>query len=158
MGRLFRREYGATPLHLALGGFSFALAAFAVWQLTALPAFWGVILWLGAAVLTHDLVVLPIYSVIGRAGISLNRWWTFPLWPADREDRAMDALNHIRIPAAISAILLLLFFPLIFGVAAESFERTTAMTTVVYLGRWLAITCVLFAVSGLVYAVRRAAR
>ncbi len=154
MGRLFRREYGAGPLHLAIGSFSFLVAAYAVWQLTGLSAFGRVILWLGVAVIAHDFVLVPAYSAIARTGIGITRW-SARLLPRATEDGAIDAMNHIRVPALISGILLLLFFPLIFGVAAEAFERTTGMSTDIYLGRWLVITAALFALSGLAYAVRR---
>lgn len=154
MSRLFRHEYGATPLHLALGLGSFGFAAFAVWQLSALPAIGRILLWLAVGVVAHDFVLVPIYSAIGKTGIAISKW-TSHLLPRSTEDGAIDVLNHIRVPALISAILLIMFFPLILGVAAEDFGRTTGLTTSIYLGRWLAITGVLFGASGLAYIGRR---
>lgn len=153
MGGSFSRAYGASPAHLALGLASFAVAGFAIVQLSALPTLFNILIWMFAGVVLHDFVLLPIYAGIGRGGIAISRWWAGPR-PVDWAAGSIEIFKYIRIPAIVSAILLLMFFPLIFGVAEQSFELTTGMSTAVYLGRWLTIVAVLFAGSGLLLALR----
>jgi len=153
MSGRFSREYGASPAHLVLGLASFAIAGYAILQLSALPTLVKVLIWLFGAVIAHDFILLPIYAGIGRGGIAITRW-SATLYPGEHEVGSIEVFNHIRVPAIVSGILLLMFFPLIFGVAEESFELTTGLSTEVYLGRWLAIVAVLFAGSGLLLALR----
>lgn len=153
MAPRFAREYGSSPAHLALGLGSFAIAGFAIWQLSALPTLLNVLIWLFGAVIAHDFILLPIYAGIGRGGIAITRW-SAGLYPGEREVGSIEVFNHIRIPALVSGILLLMFFPLIFSVAGERFEVTSGLSTSVYLGRWLTIVAVLFAGSGLLLALR----
>lgn len=153
MSGRFGKEYGSSPAHLLLGGASFLLAAFAIWQLSALPTLLNVLIWLFGSVVLHDFVALPIYAGIGRGGIAVTRW-SAGLYPGDREMAAIDVFNHIRVPAIVSGILLLLFFPLILSIPEASFRATTGLTTNVYLGRWLGIVAVLFVGSGLLLLIR----
>ena len=63
-----------------------------------------------------------------------------------RGRRALLTLNHIRIPAAFSALLLqLISFPLIFQIDEPRYELTTGLDLDRYLGNWLLITAVMFA-------------
>lgn len=66
----------------------------------------------------------------------------------------MPWINHLRAPVALSALLLLVWFPLILGGRADAFRGATGLGTEVYLGRWLAVTGVLILISALVYALR----
>jgi len=52
--------------------------------------------------------------------------------------------------------MLLVWFPLVLGLSGSTFRSNTGLGSEPYLGRWLLLTGVLFAVSGLAYAVRRA--
>jgi hypothetical protein len=100
----------------------------------------AVVVWLLAGAALHDLVFLPLYSL------------------ADRIARAVGgtAVNHLRVPAVISGVLLLVYFPLILSRAPATYERNTGGPPPDYLARWLAITAALFVASGLVWAVRAA--
>jgi hypothetical protein len=102
------------------------------------------VLWFVAAIVLHDLVLLPFYSVIDRA--------------AGRGARG-PAVNYVRIPAALSGLLLLLFFPAILGRNEDSFARVAGVEPSGYLERWLLVTAGLFAASAVLYVVssRRAA-
>jgi hypothetical protein len=100
-----------SPLQMLLLGCSFALAAYAGVRLFA--GDWaGVTLWFVGAALLHDLVLLPLYAVVDRAvmrglGAAGLRGWT----------------PYVRVPAALSALLLLVWFPLISGmVGAERYR------------------------------------
>jgi hypothetical protein len=137
-----RLRYGAPAWHLAGHALAFAAIAYALSRLlqptVGRPL--TVIVWLVAGAALHDLVFLPLYSL------------------GDRVLRAAGgrAVNHIRVPAAISGLLLLVYFPLILSKAPAAYERNTGRPPPDYLGRWLAITAGLFAASGLLWALRGA--
>jgi len=84
--RRFRYEYGSGPLH-ALGlAASFALTGYAVLRIAGGPSPLSVLLWFVAAIVAHDLVLLPLYSSIDRIGARVLR-------PA-RSPRAISPLNQ----------------------------------------------------------------
>jgi hypothetical protein len=146
---LFKRSYGDTPLHLIASIASFALAGYAFVQIFDGSQAWNIILWFVGAILVHDLVFWPLYT-------GLNAVATLPLG-AGRADRPpVRGLNHVRVPVVISGVLFVAWFPLILGLDSTLFERSTTLSTDVYLGRWLAITAGLFVLSGLAFAVRMA--
>ncbi|MGW0766087.1 hypothetical protein [Streptomyces sp. NPDC002676] len=131
-----------SPFQILLLACSFALAAYAGVRLLAGDWF-GVALWIVAAALLHDLVLVPLYSVADRALV-----------------RGIDAAGrrawvaHVRVPAMLSGLLLLVWFPLIFNLVDQRYRMATGQSADVYLGRWLLITAVLFGGSALLLAVR----
>ncbi|MFE9118970.1 hypothetical protein [Streptomyces sp. NPDC007172] len=141
----FRTRYGASPLHLTLVLCSFALAGYAGVRLLHGDTL-GVIVWFVGAALLHDLVLLPLYSSADRA---LQR-----LLPATGRRGAHDAgkrvagVNHVRVPAFVSGVLLLVWWPLVLG-QVDGFTAATALPGDVFLGRWLLVTAGLFAGSAL---------
>jgi hypothetical protein len=142
VGRL-AQIYGAHPLHLVLLLLSFAVAGYAALQLFAADLV-GVAVWfLGAAIL-HDLLVLPGYLLVDR----LVRGGPHP----SQQDGARPWVNYVRIPLGLSALLLLVFLPSILRLS-DGFEATTTLSADGYAWRWLAISAVLFALSGLAYVV-----
>lgn len=144
----FRYEYGAEPLHLIATVASLAAAGYAFMRIFENPGTGAVLLWLGAAVVLHDLLALPLYSLLGRIAEESTALTVRP------RRRMLLTLNHIRIPAGLSLLLLLISFPLVFGLDRSGYEVTTGLDTDRYLGNWLAITAVLFVASGLHYALR----
>ncbi|MFF3978040.1 hypothetical protein [Streptomyces sp. NPDC001828] len=144
----FRTRYGASPLHLTLVLCSFALALYAGVRLLHGDTL-GVVIWFVGAALLHDLVLLPLYSLADRAAQRLlpGRRGTH-----DGGDR-MVGVNHIRVPAFVSGVLLLVWWPLILG-QVDGFTAATALPSDVFLGRWLLVTAGLFAVSGLCVLAR----
>ncbi|MER7839063.1 hypothetical protein ABTY98_25090 [Streptomyces sp. NPDC096040] len=140
LGRL-RLPLGS-PLQILLLACSFALAAYAGVRL--LSGDWlGVALWVVGAALLHDLVLLPLYSLADRAAVR-------GLGAAGRRGWSM----YVRVPAALSALLLLVWFPLISGMVAGHYQSATGLSADGYLARWLLITALLFGGSALLLARR----
>jgi hypothetical protein len=96
-------------------------------------------LWLVLGALVHDLLLLPLYAGTD----ALIRRLPGPL------------VNHVRFPVAISAVLLLVWFPLILQRQPSGYVNALGRQPPDYLGRWLAVTAGLFVLSALVLAVRR---
>jgi hypothetical protein len=147
--RSFRRAYGAGPVHLVAILVSFGVAAYGfarALELTSSPD--RVLLWFGGSIVAHDLVLFPIYAVIGAAAAGL-------ILPGGRPTRLRIAvLNHLRFPALLSGLLLLVWYPLIAAKGEGSFMRVSGLSKDVYFERWLTISAVLFGVSALILAVR----
>jgi hypothetical protein len=142
-----RRAYGAGAAHLLVAGSSFALAGWALaqaFEVLASPA--NFLVWLGGAVLAHDLVLFPLYSVIGRSAASA-------IVPQPSRLR-IATLNHLRVPAILSGLTFLIWFPLILGLDPQVFERASGTSNDIYLERWLLLTAALFGGSGLILAMR----
>jgi hypothetical protein len=147
--RWFRQLYGAGPIHLLAVLVSFAIAAYALSRaldLTRNPD--RIVLWLGGSIVAHDLILFPFYALVGAiaAGVLVPR--------ANRSRLRIAALNHLRVPALLSSLLLLVWFPLVAGKGERSFMRVSGLSKDVYFGRWLTITAVLFAGSALLFALR----
>ncbi|MER8032582.1 hypothetical protein ABTZ78_26870 [Streptomyces bauhiniae] len=133
----FRALIGS-PLQLLLLVCSFALVAYAGVRL--LSADWlGVVLWFVGAALLHDLVLVPLYSVLDRA----LRAGTAARWTL-----------YVRVPAVLSGLALLVWAPLILGLSADRYRSATGLDPDVYLSRWLLITAVLFGGSALLLVLR----
>ena len=142
-----RRLYGDGPLHLLAGLAGLALAGWALAQaLDVLATPGNFLLWLGGAVVAHDLVLCPLYSLAGRAAAGVAA--------PDRGRLRTAALNHVRVPALLAGIAFVVWFPLILGLNASFFERVSGTSNDVYLERWLLLTAVLFAGSALILALR----
>lgn len=141
----FRRAYGSGALHLIAVVASLALAGYAFLEIADRPAPLNFAVWFALAIVAHDLVAFPLYSLLGAiAGRALL--------PAGETGRV--ALNHVRVPALLSGLALVAWFPLVLGLDAARFEAATGLSADPYLGRWLLLTAVLFAGSGLLLAVR----
>jgi hypothetical protein len=151
----FRRQYGAGPVHLLAALTSFAIAGYALWRvldIVAEPSRIG--LWLVGAILAHDLLLFPVYGLLGAIAAGT-------IVPEARRSRVrIAALNHLRAPALAAGLLLLVWFPLVAAKAPGTFMRATGQDVGVYFERWLLATAVLFAGSALLFAlrVRRLAR
>jgi hypothetical protein len=143
----FRRRYGASPLHLLLVLASFALACYAGLRLFEGDAT-GVAAWFVGAALLHDLVLLPFYAVTDRVVAMLLGHGS---GDGPRTPRAW--INHVRVPAFVSGVLLLVYWPLVLRRVGR-YTTITGLPADVFLGRWLLITACLFAASAAVLAVR----
>jgi hypothetical protein len=145
----FRYEYGASPVHLLVALLSFAISAWALAQvLDVLSTPGKFLVWFLGAIVLHDFVFLPLYSLLGLgAAGALTR--------GDQPSRLrIAALNHLRIPVLLSGLMLLVWYPLVLSRAPGGFERTTGFSADVYLERWLLFTAVLFAGSAILLAAR----
>jgi hypothetical protein len=156
----FRAVYGAGPLHLLTLLASFAIAAAAVVGWFQRPRdVVNVLEWFAAAIVLHDLVFLPLYSLLDRIAFGGRRQRV-------RHARTIalpglvNPTAYLRIPAMVSGLLLLVFFPVIFGLGTQTELSASGIPESGYLARWLLATGVLFAVSGVAYAaaVARAGR
>jgi hypothetical protein len=146
MTAMLRARYGASPLHL-LGHLSaFAIAAYALAQVFAGGVVENFLIWFVGAALLHDLVFLPLYSLldlVARHGVHHHR-----------RRPGVPAINHVRVPALLSGLLLLVYFPLVLGEAPGTYMNATGHAPVGYARNWLLITAALFTASALSYAVR----
>ncbi|MFF7751967.1 hypothetical protein ACFZCP_22540 [Streptomyces sp. NPDC007971] len=139
---MLRRLPLGSPFQLLLLACSFALAGYAGVRLFAGDWF-GVALWIVGAALLHDLVLVPLYAAADRVlvhGLDAagRRAWT----------------PYVRVPAALSGLLLLVWFPLILDLVGPRYRLAAGQSADVYLGRWLLITALLFGGSALVLAVQ----
>jgi hypothetical protein len=135
------QHYGGGPGHLLASIASLAIAAAAVIGWTQRPKdLMSVLIWFVAAFLLHDLVLLPIYTVADR--------FTLGFLP-------IRATVYVRVPALISALVLAVVFPTVLGYGGRSAYNLTGIHEHGYFERWLVLTGVLFALSGLAFALRR---
>ncbi len=103
--RRLTRWYGANPLHLLALLACFALAGYAATQLVrSRPE--SVAIWFVGAVVGHDLVLMPLYSIADWSVLAAVRHRAPNLPP-------VPWINYLRVPAGLSALLLLVWFPLI---------------------------------------------
>jgi hypothetical protein len=157
----FRALYGAGPLHLLALLASFAIAAAAVIGWFERPrVVVNVLEWFLAAIVIHDLVLLPLYSLLDRIAFGgLGKRGARAQHAAAPE--LVNPTPYLRIPAILSGLLLATFFPVIFGLGDQTERSASGIAESGYLARWLLATGVMFAISGVVYAVavaRAAAR
>jgi hypothetical protein len=180
-GRWLRRWYGDSPLHLLALLASFALAGYAVLAVGTAGQWRGFAVWFAVAIVGHDLLLFPLYSLADRSARRLLPSWaggtrgTRGTGAAGRAHGAGGAggtgvlaagrvvppvVNYLRVPAAFSLLVLIVWFPLILGLSAGTYQRASGLSASPYLGRWLAVTGAMFAGSAVCYAaaLRRAGR
>jgi hypothetical protein len=139
-GGRFAERYGARPVHLAGFAITLAIAGWAALELADLRNAFTILVWFAGAIALHDFVLFPTYSAADRA---LQR---APLNP-----------NYVRVPALLSGLLFLTWFPLILERSPGLYRSVTGVEPPDYLARWLLLTAALFAAS-LVVGLLRAAR
>lgn len=151
-----RRHYGAGPLHLAEVAACFAVAAYALAKVLGENGWKDILLLFVICIIAHDLIAWPVYGLADRLALRLQ----------DRtQDRTQHRtrhrahprvpwINHVRVPVVISALLLMMFFPLVFRLSNPYYQAVTGFNENVYLVNWMVITGVLFAGSALAYLVR----
>lgn len=144
MTRLLR-WYGSSPLHLLAMIGSFALAGYAAAELLPVNPF-GILVWFVAAVIGHDLLLMPLYTLADRSVMAVFRHHPLKL-------PAVPWINYLRVPAVLSGVLLLVWFPLIFRLPSH-FPASTTLPLNPYLWHWLAVTGALFLLSATALALR----
>jgi hypothetical protein len=127
--RWVREHYGAGPIHLLAVLVTFAIAAYG---------------------LSHalDLTRNPDRTVLGAIAAAAI------VGGGTRSRLRIAVLNHLRVPALLSGLLLLVWFPLVADKGERSFMRVSGLSKDVYFGRWLLITAVLFGGSALLFLLR----
>jgi hypothetical protein len=150
----FRQVYGAHPAHLLLLIAAAAIAGWAVLQWLHAPTPVRLLVWFGAAVIGHDLIAFPIYTGLDRllirviagssasdAAASISRW-------------RRAAINHIRLPVLLSALLLLMWYPLIFKRSDGVYFAASGQHQSRYLGNYMLAVALLFGGSLLIFLLR----
>jgi hypothetical protein len=139
------RWYGASPLHLLALLACFGLAGYAAARLIPSQPL-GVAAWFLGAVIGHDLLLMPLYSLADRSAIAAirHREPQLPVTPW---------INYVRVPAALSGLLLLVWFPLILRLQSP-YRASTMLSADPYVWHWLAVTGVLFLLSAVAFALR----
>ena len=138
-----RARYGASPLHLLAHVAALALAAWALLQALQLGNAQRIVLWLVGAVVLHDLVLWPAYTALDRLA---------------RRGRPAAWANYVRVPAGISGLLLLVFFPVMCGKGERSYMRVSGSAWEGYTARWLLVSGVLFLAAAALYVARQGSR
>jgi peroxiredoxin len=123
----------------------FALAGYAAAELVPNNAV-GIPVWLVGAVIGHDLILMPLYTLADRSAVAVFRHRA-PKLPT------VPWINYLRVPAALSGLLLLIWFPLILRLPTR-FPYTTTLSLDPYLWHWLAVTGALFLLSATALALR----
>jgi hypothetical protein len=145
----FRRLYGAGPAHAVLMTAGFAFAGYLLTLILGASHPGWLLVWFVAAIVLHDLVFLPLYSALDRVLTSSRRRQL-------SSPQGLAPINYVRVPAVISGVLLLITFPLVLRLSDRAYATASGLHESDYLVRWLLITAGLFAVSGVLYLVRRA--
>ncbi len=142
----FRRLYGDRPLQLVTLLGCFLVAGYAASRVVGTPQAVRTAAWFLGAAIVWDFVLAPLMALLDRA-----------LRPLSTRSRALPggvpALNYVRVPAALSALLLLVSAPLIFQRSEGPYFDASGLEQDPYLGRWLLVTVLLFAGAALTYAV-----
>jgi hypothetical protein len=143
--RRFFRWYGAGPLHLLTMIACLALAGYACALLLPVNAV-GIPIWLVGAVIAHDLILMPLYTLADQSAMAVfrHRQLRLPM---------VQWINYVRVPAVLSGLLLLIWFPLILRLPSH-FPDTTTLSLDPYLWHWLAVTGALFLLSAVALAFR----
>jgi hypothetical protein len=139
------RSLTAGALHLFIHAAAFAVAAYALAQIVRGGTVVNFIAWFAGAAVLHDLVLLPLYSLLDRLPRVRRR---------PRSGARAAPTNYVRAPALISGVLLLVYFPPILGLSERNYYAATGHHLHGYARNWLLISAALFAGSGLLYAVR----
>jgi hypothetical protein len=134
--KLLRRGYGSGPVHLVAHLAALALCAYAMLQLLDAGRWFNVVLWLVGAVILHDLVLLPLYTGLDRAA---------------RRVAGPRGINFLRVPAGLSALLALVYFPLILNRSDSTYTGLSGLQADGHLERWLLVSGALFAASALLF-------
>jgi hypothetical protein len=143
--RRLLRWYGANPLHLLALLACFALAGYASVQLVQSHPL-AVAIWFIGAVVGHDLLLVPLYSLADRSAMAVIRHRA-PRLPA------IPWINYLRVPTALSALLLLIWLPLILRLHTN-YHASTTLSPNPYLWHWLAVAGALFLLSAAAFALR----
>jgi len=140
-----RRAVGVPVLQIAIHAVAFAIAGYALAQIVRGGSVVNFAIWFVGAAVLHDLLLFPFYSLLDRLGVRTRR---------DGAVNQVPVTNYLRVPALMSGLLLLVYFPLILGLSDHQYYLASGHHPHGYARNWIAITAVLFAGSGLLYAIR----
>ena len=154
--------YGDRLFHLVVVTAALAFGAYAVATLgidnlfNPVTGWQSIAVWFAVAVIAHDLVLFPLYSLLDRL---------IPRAAHRRSDgvRApgflrVPVVNYARIPTMAAGLLLLMFLPGIIRQGAFTYEAATGLTQEPFRGRWLLIVAAFYLISFLCYLAATAAQ
>lgn len=156
-----RRLYGDSVFHLivllaALALTAYAVSVLGVEQLFNTATWWqSIAVWFAVAIVAHDFLLFPLYALADRVVVLLSRH--------DRGQRtatrtigsmSIPVTNYLRLPTMAAALFLVMFLPGIIKQGALAFHAATGLTQAPFLGRWLLLTAVFYAVSAICYVTK----
>ncbi|MGI8904429.1 MAG: hypothetical protein ACR2IP_12420 [Solirubrobacteraceae bacterium] len=149
----FRRLYGASPLHLLalIASLLITAAGATRWFDSTGSITERILIWFLGAIIAHDLILLPLYSLLDRLAFGRHQ----------RPDGAGPPERtagwvYVRVPALLSGLIFVVFFPEILKLGNQVFDAASGLHQDVYLTRYLLTCGTLFGLSGLAYALRLA--
>jgi hypothetical protein len=138
-----RRRRGAHPARLVVLSVAVLLAVVAGSELLAeRPA--DVAFWFAGGAVLHDAAFVPAYLAADALLVALWR----------RRPGRVAWLNFVRIPLAVSGILLVVYAGEVLRLSDGTFAQKTGRSDSVYLGHWLAASGAVAAVSAAWYLAR----
>jgi hypothetical protein len=146
--KLFRRYYGAGPLHLLALIACFALSGYVVDDMYHAAHGQRILVWFLGAVVGHDLVLFPLYALADRSA-----GWLGARFRPDRRP-AVPWINYVRVPVVMSVLLLAVSFPLVLNLSNRTYQAATGLTVAPFEGRYLLVVAALFGTSAVLYALR----
>jgi hypothetical protein len=148
-----RRLYGAAPWTLPLLLACFAVCGYVASKVVGNPKAFRIAVWFVGAAVLHDLVLFPLYSAADRTWQGLTG--VLPrLLHARGDGHAVPVVNHVRVPAAFSLLMLLVYAPTVFGRGTATYRAASGLGSTAYLLRWGLLTLAFFAISAVVYLIR----
>ncbi len=143
-------RYGESPSHLVAVLVGGAISAYAVTRVPSIDVLIAIGLWFGGMLLVHDLVLFPLYAAVDNVAAWVRSLMARPV--------LVSRVNYVRVPAVLSSLLLLAWFPLVLRLS-PTYERDAARSDDAFLRNWLIVTATLFVGSAVLYAKRlRSAR
>lgn len=139
----FGQRYGASPGHLVALVVGGALSAYAVTRVPHLSTLVSIGLWFAFMLVAHDLLLYPVYAAADRAMTRLR----------ERTRPRVPWTNYVRVPAVLSGLLLVAWFPLVLRLGS-GYVRASGRSADPFLLHWLTISAVLFVGSALLYVGR----
>lgn len=161
LGQLASRSYGDRLFHLLVVLAALALGAYTISVLGVRnlfnPTVWwqSIAVWFAVAVIGHDLILFPLYSLADRLLSAPRR---SPMGHRDsaarNPSRRIPITNYLRMPTLAAALLLLIFLPGIIEQGAPTYRAATGLTQTPYLSRWLLLTAAFYDAGTACYAIR----
>ncbi|SPM39825.1 lipoprotein [Mycobacterium numidiamassiliense] len=161
LGQLASRLYGDRLFHFVVVLAALALGAYTISVLGVRnlfnPTVWwqSIAVWFVVAVIGHDLILFPLYSLADRLIFAPRR---SPVGyrdsAAENPSRRIPMTNYLRMPTLAAALLLLIFLPGIIEQGAPTYRAATGLTQTPYLSRWLLLTAAFYDAGTVCYAIR----
>jgi hypothetical protein len=131
---------------LLLSAACLAFAGYLVWVVLPAPNSARIFIWIALAAGVHDVLLWPLYTLLDRALARTSK--------SKHRQPGVPWINHVRVPAVLSAVMLLISFPLVLRHSEPAYHAASGLTEQPYLGRWLVLSGSVFAGSALIYMTR----